>query len=83
MSPLLITQQQGKGFVYFLPGGCPNTLIEFAVQLGIELEEVQPFHMQPLVNKSGHKILGAWIGNHAVYLLPENFGLTQFILLRQ
>ena len=60
MSPLLITQQQGKGFVYFLPGGSPNTLIEFAVQFGIELEEIQPFHMQPLVDKAGHEILGAW-----------------------
>ena len=83
MSTLLISQQQGKGFVYFLPGRCPHAFIEFTVQFGIELKEVQSLHMQPLVNKSGYKIIRTRIGYHAVYLLPENFGLTQFIPLRQ
>ena len=79
MSPLLITQQQGKGFVYFLSCGSPNTLIEFTVQFGIELEEVQSLHMQPLMDKAGHEFLGSGIGNHAVHFRTQSGGVTQFI----
>ena len=80
---LRITQEVGKGLVDFLAGGGAGAFVKFAVQRGIELKEIEALHVEPLVHKARDEFIGAGVGDESIHLLPDDFRLAQFLLLRQ
>ena len=49
------------------------------MKLGIELEEVQPFHVQPLMHKAGNEFIRTRIGQQAIHLLAQRCGFVEGI----
>ena len=52
----------------FLAGGGAGALVELAVQRGIELEEIEALHVEPLVKEAGDEFVGAGIRDEAIDL---------------
>ena len=75
-----IAQEVGEGFINLPASGGAQTLVEFRMQLSIELEKVQSLHVQPLMHKAGNELIGTLIGQQAAHLLPQFCGLVQGIL---
>ena len=57
-----ITQEMGEGFINLPTGRGTNALVEFPMELSIELKEVQSLHVQPLMHKAGNELIGTRIG---------------------
>ena len=58
--------------IHFLAGGGTGAFVKFAVQRGIELEEIEALHVEPLVKEASDKLVGAGVGDQAIDLLAEN-----------
>ena len=67
----------------FIPSNSEFLLVEFRMKLGIELEEVQPLHVQPLMHKAGNKLIGTRIGQQAAHLLAQSCGFVQGVLFSE
>ena len=78
-----IAQQVGEGVVDLLAGSGAGAFVEVAVQLGIELKEIEALHVEPLVHEASDKLIGTGIGNQPIDLLAQDLRLAQFLLLRQ
>ena len=57
-----VPQEVGEGFINLPTSGGADALVKFSVQLGIELEEVQSLHVQPLMHEAGNELIGTRIG---------------------
>ena len=70
----------GEGFINLPASGGAQTLVEFRMQLSIELEKVQSLHVQPLMHKAGNELIRTLIGQQAAHLLAQHCRLVQGIL---
>ena len=78
-----ITQEVGEGFIDLPTSGGANALVKFSMQLGIELEEVQSLHVQPLMHEAGNELIGTRIGQEAAHLSAQRCGFAQGILFSE
>jgi len=70
----------GEGFVNLPTSRGTYALVEFSMKLGVELEEVQPLHVKPLMHKAGNELIRTRIGQQAAHLLAQSCGYVQGIL---
>ena len=76
-------QEVGEGFVNLPTSRGTYALVEFSMKLGIELEEVQPLHVQPLMYKAGNELIGTRIVQQAAHLLAQSCGFVQGVLFSE
>ncbi len=70
LSMTLRPQQVEDRLVDFFPRCRSRAFIEFAMSLDIKLEEIQSFHVQPLMSEAGNEVMRSRVLNQAVHLCP-------------
>ena len=76
-------KEVGKGLVNFLPRCGAGALVEVAIEPGVELEEVESLHVEPLVEEAGDKFVGTRIGNKSIDLTPESVRIAELATLSE
>ena len=75
-----LAQEIGKGFIYLAAGGGFGAFVEVAELLGVELEEFEAVHAEPLMHKAADKFVRLVAGDHAIHLAREHLGLREIRL---
>ena len=70
----------GKRLVNLFAGRGPGVFVKLAMQVHVELKELEPLQVEPLMHEAGDKLIRTWIFDQPSCLLTENIRLVQFVL---